>query len=154
MIRMTKLTDYASVLMTYFAKDPARPHNARDLASETHLPLPTVSKVLKSLARGGLLESQRGFNGGYALSRDASEISLADILTAMEGPISLTQCNETQGRRCPHETLCPVTDNWKRINRVVRQALANVTLAEMSNPLPRFAFGDLSLPQASAVRGS
>ena len=87
MIRMTKLTDYASVLMTYFAKDPARPHNARDLASETHLPLPTVSKVLKSLARGGLLESHRGLNGGYALSRDASEISLADILTAMEGPM-------------------------------------------------------------------
>ena len=154
MIRMTKLTDYASVLMTYFAKDPARPHNARDLAGETHLPLPTVSKVLKSLARGGLLESHRGLNGGYSLSRDASEISLADILTAMEGPISLTQCNESHGKRCPHENLCPVTDNWKRINGVIRQALANVTLAEMSSPLPRFAFGGMALPQASAVRGS
>jgi len=154
MIRMTKLTDYASVLMTYFAKDPARAHNARDLAGETHLPLPTVSKVLKSLARGGLLESHRGLNGGYSLSRDASEISLADILAAMEGPISLTQCNESHGKRCPHENLCPVTDNWKRINGVIRQALANVTLAEMTSPLPRFAFGRMALPQASAVRGS
>lgn len=153
MIRMTKLTDYASVLMTFFAREPERAHNARDLAQETHLPLPTVSKVLKALARAGLLESQRGLRGGYALARDAAEISLADILAAMEGPVSLTQCNEPQGRRCPQESLCPVTDNWKRINHVVRQALSNITLAEMAAPLPRFAFGGPRLPQA-AVRGS
>ena len=155
MIRMTKLTDYASVLMTSFARDRERAHNARDLSAETHIPLPTVSKVLKSLARGGLLESHRGLNGGYTLSRDATEISLADILTAMEGgPVSLTQCNEPHGRRCPHENLCPVTDNWKRINQVIRQALGNVTLAEMSSPMPRFAFGGTPLLPASAVRGS
>ena len=153
MIRMTKLTDYASVLMTFFAREAERAHNARDLAQETHLPLPTVSKVLKALARAGLLESQRGLRGGYALARDAAEISLADILAAMEGPVSLTQCNEPQGRRCPQESLCPVTDNWKRINHVVRQALSNITLAEMAAPLPRFALGGPRLPQA-AVRGS
>lgn len=154
MIRMTKLTDYASVLMTFFARESDRAHNARDLARETHLPLPTVSKVLKALARGGLLESQRGLHGGYTLSRDASEISLADILTAIEGPVSLTQCNEPHGRQCPQEPRCPVTDNWKSINLVVRQALSNITLAEMAAPLPRFAFGGPRLPQAAAVRGS
>ncbi|HET7451440.1 MAG TPA: SUF system Fe-S cluster assembly regulator [Thermoanaerobaculia bacterium] len=153
MIRMTKLTDYASVLMTFFAREPERAHNARDLAQETHLPLPTVSKVLKALARAGLLESQRGLRGGYALAREAAEISLADILAAMEGPVSLTQCNEPQGRRCPQESLCPVTDNWKRINHVVRQALSNITLAEMAAPLPRFALGAPRLPQA-AIRGT
>jgi len=76
-----------------------------------------------------------------------------DILAAMEGPVSLTQCNETQGARCPQESLCPVTDNWKRINHVVRQALSNITLAEMASPLPRFGFGGTRLPPA-AVRGS
>jgi len=153
MIRMTKLTDYASVLMTFFAREADRGHNARDLAAEAHLPLPTVSKVLKSLARGGLLASQRGLKGGYALSRPAEEISLADILAAMEGPVSLTQCNEPKGDACPHESLCPVRDNWRRINVVVRQALANVTLAEMATPLPRF-FGAPRLPQAPSVRGA
>jgi FeS assembly SUF system regulator len=154
MIRMTKLTDYASVLMTYFAKDSDRARNARDLSNETHLPLPTVSKVLKALARSGLLVSHRGLNGGYTLSREASEISLADILAAMEGPVALTQCNEPHGKQCPHESLCPVTDNWKRINLIVRQALSNITLAEMSSPLPRFSFGGLRISQTAAVRGS
>jgi FeS assembly SUF system regulator len=154
MIRMTKLTDYASVLMTLFARESERAHNARDLARETHLPLPTVSKVLKALARGGLLESQRGLHGGYTLSRDASEISLADILTAIEGPVSLTQCNEPRGGGCPQEPRCPVTDNWKRINVVVRQSLSNITLAEMAGPLPHLAFGGPRLPQAAAVRGN
>jgi FeS assembly SUF system regulator len=155
MIRMTKLTDYASVLMTYFARDTTLAHNARDLAAEARLPLPTVSKILKALSRGGLLVSHRGFNGGYTLARQPEEISLAEIIRSMEGPISITECGGDKVRRCPHEPLCPVRDNWQRINLIIRQALSNISLAEMTHPLsPQFEFSGPRLPMAAGAPGS
>jgi len=146
MIRMAKLTDYASVLMTYFAREAGRAYTARDLAAEAHLPLPTVSKILKSLARGGVLTSHRGLKGGYTLARTPEEISLTDIIVAMEGPMTLTECGEEVGH-CPHQSLCPVTANWQRINFVLREALSTISLAEMTHPLPRqLRFGTSKLP--------
>jgi FeS assembly SUF system regulator len=150
MIRMTKLTDYASVLMTYFARETGRAYAARDLAAEAHLPPPTVSKILKALARGGVLTSQRGLKGGYALARAPEEISLTDIIVAMEGPMTLTECGEDVGH-CPHQSMCPVTANWQRINFVLREALSTISLAEMTHPLPReLRFGASKLPVAAA----
>lgn len=149
MIRMAKMTDYASVLMTYFAREEGRAYTARDLAAEAHLPLPTVSKVLKSLAKGGVLTSHRGLKGGYALARSPEEISLTDIIAAMEGPMTLTECGEEVGQ-CSHQSLCPVTANWQQINVVLRQALSTISLAEMTRSLPRqMRFGGPRLPSAS-----
>src|SRR5688572_33459183 len=92
MIRIAKLTDYGIVLMSHLARAPGRRVNARDLSVEAHLPQPTVSQLLKTLSRGGLLVSQLGVKGGYDLARPASEITVADIITALEGPVALTEC--------------------------------------------------------------
>ena len=147
-IRMTRLSDYASMLLIHFARDVARAFTARDLAEETRLPLPTVSKILKALARAGLLVSHRGLNGGYNLSREPERISLSEILAAIEGPISLTDCGGAAPAGCSHEQMCPVERNWKQINRLVHDALSRISLAEMSAPLPEpLPFGRHSLPQ-------
>ncbi len=136
MIRMTKLTDYGIVLLTHIARDLDRPtHNAPELAALAHLPLPTVSKILKRLAREGLLVPHRGAKGGFSLARPAPDITVADVIEALEGPIALTECSAHQGpERCGIELSCPVTSNWRKINAVVLEALRGISLAEMAAP--------------------
>ena len=138
MIRMTRMTDYGIVLLTHCARQKDRPiHTARDLAAESHLPLPTVGKILKALARAGLLASHRGVNGGYALARRPESISVAEIITALEGPVAITECSgEVHDDRCELERMCPVRSNWQRINDVVWEALSRISLAELTRPLP------------------
>lgn len=137
MIRISKLTDYGIMLLTYIARDPLHTRTARDLAVEAHLPLPTVSKVLKTLAREGLLVAHRGVKGGFSLARPPEEISVADVIGALEGPIALTECSLHASRLCQLEPQCPVGSNWQRINQAVLGALAHLTLAAMTRPLPR-----------------
>ena len=135
---MTRLTDYGIVLLTYFARDPDSSfHNARDVAASARLPLPTVNKILKALTRKGLLVSHRGVKGGYSLARPAEEISMADIISATEGPLALTQCTLSLPGQCVQESCCPVHGNWQKINDVIRQALESVKLSEMARPVPR-----------------
>ena len=134
MIRMTRLTDYGILLLTLFARDPRRPmRSARDLAEESRLPRPTVSKVLKVLARNGLLEAHRGVKGGFTLARRPEEVTVADVVSALEGPIGVTECTAHAGR-CGLERICVVRSNWRTINRAVIEALRKVTLAEMARP--------------------
>lgn len=132
MIRITKQTDYGIVLLTHLAADPERQYNAPELAAEARLPLPMVSKILKLLAREGLLGSHRGVKGGYSLARQPEAISMAEIIAALEGPIAITECISVEGD-CSHEPLCPVRSNWRRINLAVRTALEGITLAEMTH---------------------
>lgn len=134
MIRLTKQTDYGIVLMTHLARQPGQFFNAPELATEAHLPLPMVSKILKLLARAGLLDSQRGVKGGYALARGAREISVADIISALDGPIAITECIEDSPDECSHEAHCGVRQNWQRINLAVRRALDEISLEEMARP--------------------
>ncbi|HEV3455548.1 MAG TPA: SUF system Fe-S cluster assembly regulator [Thermoanaerobaculia bacterium] len=134
MIRITKQTDYGIVLLTHLAAHPDRQYNAPDLAAEAHLPLPMASKILKLLAREGVLVSHRGVKGGYGLSRHPQEISMAEIIAALEGPIAITECIDEAGD-CVHERLCPVRSNWHRINEALLTALQGITLAEMVHPL-------------------
>ena len=136
MIRMTKLTDYGIVLLTQIARHPERlTRNAPELASVARLPLPTVSKILKILAREKLLVPHRGAKGGFSLARPPEEITVADVINALEGPIALTECSAHGSERCGIETSCPVSSNWRKINRAVRDALSGITLAEMAAPL-------------------
>jgi FeS assembly SUF system regulator len=136
-IRITRLTDYGIVLLTHFARHPERPtRNAPEIAAAARLPLPTVSKILKILAREGLLVPHRGAKGGFSLARSPLEITVADIISALEGPIALTECSTHGADRCGIESLCPVSTNWQRINRAVLDALSGVTLAEMASPRP------------------
>lgn len=144
MIRLAKLTDYGIVLLTYFTRGGgAAVYSARALAEESHLSVPLVSKLLKLLARHGILESARGKNGGYRLSRCAEDISLAEVIRALEGPIGLTECVEAEGV-CRFEVLCPVRGNWQIINEAVHGALSRISLSQMRGPLP-------GMPVASLV---
>lgn len=134
MIRMTRLTDYGIMLLMYFARERGTAtRNARELAAQAHLPPPTVSKILKKLAREGILATHRGINGGFSLARPPAEISIADIIKALEGPIAITECNSTTP--CELEQLCPVGSNWKRINQAILGALQKITLSQMAKPL-------------------
>jgi len=137
MIRLSRLADYGVVLSGRMASRPDVYHNAMELADATGLPTPTVSKILAALAREGVLLSQRGVKGGYRLSRPAAEISVADIISALDGPIALTLCIEHGPRSCDVESICPNRHGWHRVNEAVRQALHSVSLAEMSGVTPQ-----------------
>ena len=135
-IRLSRLADYGIVVMTHMARHPDRQHAAPEIAAQTRLPLPTASKILKSLVRAGLLMSHRGVKGGYGLARSATAISVADVIVALEGPIALTACVEHGTGDCDLEALCPARANWQRINDAVRGALEHISIEEMAQPLP------------------
>jgi len=135
MLRMSRLTDYAIVMMTYLATEPERVRSAHEVADGAHLRPPTVSKLLRLLTREGLLTSHRGVKGGYGLARDPDDITVAAIIRAIEGPIALTDCG-IQTKGCEHEVLCSVRGHWQRINLAVRDALESITLSDMASPSP------------------
>jgi len=130
MLRMSKMTDYGIVLMTRLAIDPKGQHTAADLAGQVGMPLPTVSKILKQLTRAQLLASSRGAHGGYNLARPPETISIAEIITILEGPIGLTECVATPGE-CEQEPHCATRVHWEWINRAVYGALNEIKLADM-----------------------
>jgi len=128
------MTDYAVVLATHLAAAEG-PQAARDLAVQTQIPEPTASKVLKTLARAGVVMSQRGAKGGYALARSPQHIGVNEVIEAIEGPIAVTECSdETTDSLCEYETNCGVRANWQRINVAVHNALSEITLADMAFP--------------------
>lgn len=131
MLRITKETDYSIMLMAQFAERPLGTiYNAREVAERVGVPLPMVSKILRSLAREDILTSHRGASGGYSLTRPASETSVARIIRAIEGPISLVQCGSEPGV-CGQESSCPTRVTWFRINQEIEQALERVPVSEM-----------------------
>lgn len=133
MLRVTKLTDYASLVLSLLAHAPQRVHSAAELAERAHLEAPTVSKLLKALAQAGLVAAFRGASGGYRLAQPATQIRLIAIVEAIEGPLGMTECSLHDGD-CSIEQHCGVRANWRRINDVVIDALASVTLAQMLEP--------------------
>ena len=133
MLRMSKLTDYGIVLMSHLASKTYQQHSAHTLSDAVSMPLPTVRKVLKALSHSGLLVSERGAQGGYNLSRNPKQISVAEIITAIEGPIALTECVSDESH-CDQESHCDVQTNWTRINNAVFHALDEVKLSDMLVP--------------------
>jgi FeS assembly SUF system regulator len=133
MLRVTKLTDYATVVLTVLASAPDRVLSAPDLAERARLELPTVAKLLKPLAHAGLVEGFRGAGGGYRLARPADAISLIAIVEAIEGPLEMTECSGEHSS-CEHEPHCGVQSHWRRINDVIAEALGGITLAQMLPP--------------------
>lgn len=133
MLRISKLTDYGVVLATHLAAAPAGETLAvRDLAGETGIPQPTASKVLKLLGRAGIVEAQRGAHGGYRLSRTADDITILEVIAAVEGPVGVTECASDEGAgACDLATRCDVRTNWQRINQAVQQALCGIRLSDM-----------------------
>lgn len=136
MVRLSKLTDYALVVMSCMARSSNQSsRTARDLSVELRLPLPTVSKLLKELLQSGLLVSHRGTKGGYSLTREPHEISLAKIIAAMEGPIALTECSTDTIGLCELEPCCAIKKNQQIISQAVRGVLDRLTLADLIQPL-------------------
>lgn len=149
MLRLSKLTDYAVVVLVRLSHgEPCQ--TSPGIAVVTGVPEPTVAKVLKALASAGLVTSQRGARGGYRLARPLSAIPVIDVVTAIDGPIALTACVEGSGTECEAEHLCPVRGRWDPVNEAVREALRQITLADMDRNIPR-AFQPRTLPiRASA----
>ena len=130
MLRVTRLTDYATIVLAALAEEPERIHSAAGLAEQSGLELPTVAKLLKPLARAGLVSGFRGSAGGYRLARPADSISLIDIVKAIEGPLGVTECSGDHGS-CELEQHCGVRGNWRRINDVIAHTLRGMSLAQM-----------------------
>jgi FeS assembly SUF system regulator len=131
MLRMGKMTDYATVVLASLAQEPSRPRAAAELAERTRLSRPTVSKVLKALQRAGMVISSRGAQGGYHLARRPEEITAAQILDVFEGPIAITECSGASSH-CGIERVCRVGGAWQRINAAIRRALEDVTLHQLA----------------------
>ncbi len=147
MLRISKLTDYGTVLLAHLAAHQASVCSAADVAQSTGIAVPTVSKLLKSLARAGLVTSMRGANGGYRLARPPQNITAADVIDALEGPVSITECSASDGD-CEHEGVCSVGGAWQRINVAIRRALQDVTLNDLlrsNSPVPTFRFAGLPI---------
>ncbi|MDP6978193.1 MAG: SUF system Fe-S cluster assembly regulator [Myxococcota bacterium] len=135
MFRLSKITDYGIVLLSHMAGSDDRAgdhviHNARELADHVDLPLPVVSKILKSLAREGVLESHRGARGGYSLKTNAERLTVAQMITVLEGPVAMTECADSAGQ-CLHEESCAMRSPWQLINHVVKNALEEISLADL-----------------------
>lgn len=142
MLRMSKLTDYGTVVLAELAAGRSGYVSAAEVAQATGLGLPTVSKLLKTLAKAGLVTSTRGSHGGYRLARDATRISAADVIDAFEGPVSITECSASESH-CGLEAMCTVGHAWQRINVAIRRALDEISLADLlraNTPTPRFQF--------------
>lgn len=145
MLRMGKLTDYATVLLASLAQDPAQHRAAGELAERTRLSRPTVSKLLKELQRAGMVISARGSHGGYRLARSPELITAAQILDVFEGPIAITECSGAASQ-CGIERLCRVGGAWQRINAAIRRALEDVTLHQLAGlDAPAWRASGLSL---------
>ncbi len=150
MLRVTKLTDYATIVLTALASEPVAVLSAAGLAERAGLEIPTVAKVLKPLAQAGLVEGFRGAAGGYRLARAADAISLFEVVEAMEGPLGMTECSVHAGA-CGLESSCSVRANWRRINDVVADALRGMTLADMLLPPAPRARGARAIPATLAT---
>jgi FeS assembly SUF system regulator len=150
-LRISKLTDYATLILATLAHEGPDRRAAADVARLCRLAAPTVSKLLKQLHRAGLVDSTRGLRGGYRLARPASQISAAAILDALEGPLALTECATGALSRCDLQSSCSVGGSWQRINLAIRGSLEEITLAELagleSNPR-HFALFDVRLRNA------
>jgi FeS assembly SUF system regulator len=144
-LRISKLTDYGTVVLAHLAGASGAVCSAAEVSDATGIAVPTVSKLLKSLCRAGLVTSTRGSNGGYQLSRPAYEISAASVIDALEGPVSITECSASDSH-CDYESICNVGNAWQRINVAIRRALEDINLTDLTrvnSPVPSFRFAGL-----------
>lgn len=145
MLRISKLTDYGTVVLAELVHIEEGVASAADVAAATGLGVATVSKLLKALARAGLVTSTRGSHGGYRLARDAADISAADVIDALEGPVSITECSASDSH-CDLESVCAVGGAWQRVNVAIRRALDDISLNDLlrtNSPVRKFEFAGM-----------
>jgi len=149
MLRLGKMTDYATVILSFMARSQKQIHAALEISTATGIAQPTVSKILKLLVKAKVLSSIRGAKGGYALVQVPEKITVASVITALEGPISLTECSHSD-HSCEQVADCQIGNNWRLVNQTVQQALESVTLADMM--LPVQSPQEITVPLASLSR--
>ncbi len=149
MLKLSKLTDYATVVLSYMAKDPVNMHASQEISESTGIALPTVSKILKLLVKAKVLTSVRGAKGGYFLARAPEKITVATVINALEGPIALTECSVSH-INCGHAAGCDIQGNWDLINQKILKLLEAVTLADMA--LPVKTSKEIKIPASSICR--
>ena len=135
MLRLSKVPDYAVVIMAQLAREPQRLYTTKELADELSLPRPTVSKLLKMLMNAELLSSKRGVQGGYQLAKAAHLIAASDLIVAIEGPLAMTECSLAE-HQCDRIEHCGVADNWQRVTQAIHQLLASISLAQLAQKHP------------------
>jgi len=145
--RISKLTDYGTLLLVYLTEQDGRLCSASEVAANTHVAAPTVQKLLKLLARAALVESVRGADGGYRLARSPRAISAAEILDALEGPVAITECSTAESH-CELESTCHVGGAWQKINSALRVALEDISLLDLGRPAADVAALDLGISAA------
>jgi FeS assembly SUF system regulator len=152
MLRIGRLTDYGTLILVHLARQNPRLCSANDVASGTRVHLPTVQKLLKVLTRAELVRSTRGAEGGYCLARAPETITAAEILDALEGPLAITECS-TAASQCELEALCQVGEAWQKINRAIRMALDDISLADLGHPPREFPPLRVSADTRQALTG-
>ena len=143
MFRISRLTDYGTLILVFLAGQEQRLCSASEIATGTHVAQPTTKKLLKVLAKAGMVDSVRGTDGGYRLARDPGSITTAQILDALEGPVAITECS-TDDSACELEPICQVGNAWQKINGAIRLALSDITLADLEHPPADFPVLDLT----------
>lgn len=151
MLRLNRMTDYAIVVLGQMSQDIGRVRTAAALSEATGVPLPSVAKILKTLAGASLVTAHRGAKGGYSLDRPADQVTVTDIVQALEGPIALTACVDGAEDSCEVEHSCPMRGNWNRVNAAIQAALDAVTLADMLDPDEMFPVRVRSAVTAAAA---
>lgn len=145
MLRISKLTDYAIIILSYLAQETGLVASASSIARASHLGGPTVSKILKILAESGLVTSLRGAGGGYQLARLADQITVAEVVSAIEGRVAMTECC-AGADLCALDSMCGIKDNWQIINKIILTALAGVTLQDMTRSLDQHPLALRGIP--------
>lgn len=133
MIRITKLTEYAMLILSHMAKESGSTLSATYLAEMLNLTAPTVSKILKLLAEAGFVQSVRGSDGGYHLAVEPEKISVAAVIGAMEGELAMTECCNDMSL-CEMATFCTMRDNWRKINGLVKKLLDGYSVIDITRP--------------------
>lgn len=136
MLKISKLADYATVIMNHLALHPNDMFSAVEMAKQLYIPMPTVSKLLKQLLAAHLVSSTRGAEGGYRLARPAQQIPIIEVIAAIDGQLALTECS-MHGKICMQDSVCAIRNNWRLVNQMIVSFLQNLTLADMSVPLQR-----------------
>lgn len=135
MLKISRLTDYGLLATLYLVRRQGEVISSREIAEFYHLPLPMITKVLKTLHHGGLVESHRGAGGGYSFESDATVVTMGDLIEALEGPWDLVECESLDDRGdavCTIRTGCPSRRFMSNINRAIKGAFDQITLADLA----------------------
>ncbi len=153
MIKLNKMTDYAVVCLGMLARNPGHSMSATELSKETGLTLSTVQKLLKLLViKSELIIAQRGSQGGYILNKKSSDISVVQIIEALDGPISITACVDSSDNFCEVSNICFLGGKWNKVNEVIRNSLNDISLDDLLNPAGIFSIKSEKEPMLNEVK--